>query len=203
MIEKPASEDWDDYYDILPVYYPHRYGYAFTTRREIAALNAAIPAGGMVLEVGSASGVSVSLLAEEKPNARFFSVDTFVPPRNVGDIDSTVCPDGDHFDRILNWYKNRQPNQILWMGDVRRLQQITTRKFDLIFVDAGHMYDEVYPDLLLSATMLQEGGVMVAHDYRDPNWKQVEEAVDRFCNELNFIVFKTVGSLAFMQRGGR
>ena len=202
MIESPTTDEFTEYFDVLPVYYPDRHGWAFSTRRELYALNQVVPPSGMVLEVGSASGVTMSKLAEAKPNSRFYSIDLFIPPEHVADVDKLKCPDGNHEDRILNWHKNRRHNQALWLGSLQQFHQLVKRQFDVIFVDAGHMYDEVYPDLVLVDTLLAENGWLVAHDYNDPNWKQVTEAVDRFCADRKFTIQHTVGSMAFMKRRG-
>lgn len=75
----------------------------------------------------------------------------------------------------------------LWSPE--RIQQIhgdsaetgrtwTGGKVDLVFVDAGHSYEECKADALAWLPHLREGGVMVFHDYTSPNWPNVVRAVD-------------------------
>lgn len=54
------------------------------SQREIHFLRRIIPLQGRILEIGSASGVTISLLAEEFPDVRFLSVDHYPSDRFVG-----------------------------------------------------------------------------------------------------------------------
>lgn len=52
-------------------------------------------------------------------------------------------------------------------------------KADLIFIDAGHTYEEVVTDIGNCIPLLAEGGVLCGHDYCD-SWPEVKRAVDEF-----------------------
>lgn len=48
--------------------------------------------------------------------------------------------------------------------------------FDMVFIDAGHEYDEVKADILAWLPKVREGGILCGHDYHD-DWPGVVDAV--------------------------
>lgn len=57
------------------------------------------------------------------------------------------------------------------------------RKFDFIHIDAGHMYDQVYEDLMLYTPKLSDNGVLVMDDFFQPRLPGVTEAVYEYLFE--------------------
>lgn len=57
--------------------------------------------------------------------------------------------------------------------------------FDMIYIDAGHSYNEVYNDLKLSLSKLKIGGFLCGHDYNLNLYPQVFTAVNDFCKNFN------------------
>lgn len=185
--------------DILPVSYPGRVGVAWTSRDEISFLVESTPLQGTVLEIGSASGVTASVIAEMRPDARVVSVDSY-PVSPPSDSARSKFPDWEHVERMNNWRRNRRENQSLFIGDISQLNRICCAKFDWIFIDGGHLFDEVFSDLCVAEKMLSDGGLLFCHDFHDPNWFQVTEAITRFCERSDFVVDKQVGSIAVLGR---
>jgi len=64
-------------------------------------------------------------------------------------------------------------------------------KGDLIHIDAGHDFENVYSDLVKYWDLLTEEGVLIGDDFA-PVWPGVQRAVQCFCSErkLKFIVEK-------------
>lgn len=56
------------------------------------------------------------------------------------------------------------------------------RKFDFIFIDADHRYEQVKKDILGSMELLSQGGIISGHDY---NWEGVKQAVDEIFPKFN------------------
>jgi hypothetical protein len=52
--------------------------------------------------------------------------------------------------------------------------------FDLVFIDANHDYDHVKEDILLWTPLIKSGGLLIGHDYGNPD----EEAVAVVVHEL-------------------
>ena len=57
-----------------------------------------------------------------------------------------------------------------------------------------------YADLIAAERLLSNGGVIVAHDYGDPNHAAVTAAVDRFCADFGFHLERVVWALAILRR---
>lgn len=55
-------------------------------------------------------------------------------------------------------------------------------KFDLIYVDGSHEYDDVCSDLKYAWPLLREGGVIIGDDYCD-HWSGVVDAVNEFFDD--------------------
>jgi len=51
----------------------------------------------------------------------------------------------------------------------RLSRQMKNKKYDLIFIDASHLYEDVENDLTNSLDCLMEGGTIVMHDCNPPN----------------------------------
>ena len=62
----------------------------------------------------------------------------------------------------------------------------------MIFIDAGHSYEEVKQDILAWRPLLREGGILCGHDlYKDgPYHPGVKQAVDELI--VNYTVTGTI-----------
>ena len=80
-------------------------------------------------------------------------------------------------------------------GDSREVLKSIEGKFDLIYIDADHLYEPTYEDLVNSSKLLVEGGYMIADD-ADPTHQNFGSgrAIDRFCSEYGFIKQQLDGS---------
>lgn len=179
--------------DEFPVQYDNRTGFSWLYRAELDKLVELLPERGAMLEIGSASGASGSRIAELRPEARVVCIDPF------NQCDS-CAPMGTPTERIVHWRSNQRYNQHLWVGELDSFHRFCALKFDVILVDGDHQYTRVMSDLLYSTTILVDGGVIGAHDYGDPEWLQVTEAVDKFCKTSGFSAVDRVGSLVLLKR---
>ena len=57
-------------------------------------------------------------------------------------------------------------------------------KGNILHIDAGHDFENVYSDLVNYWDLVAEGGVLIGDDFM-PSWPEVEKAVRHFCSERN------------------
>ena len=155
---------------------------------EFQAILDVIPQQGVVLEIGTFHGLTVSRWAAERPNVTFLSVDPLLWKR-AG----------------LKWYENRRPNMRLVTGTVDDLLMMKVNSvFDLAIIDGNHAHDPCYHDLEACLTLVKPNGLLVAHDYASAAGirpqRKVKPAVDAFCEKNTYRVDRVVGTTAFLQK---
>lgn len=129
-------------------------GLALVSKREFGMLQKYAKIANIFLEVGTASGVTVSLLAEQNPDTQFVSIDLYNPS-----IKSTN-------ERILYWRLNNRPPANLWIGTFQQFEQFCKPNiFDTIWIDARHSDKAVYQDFESAVNLLTYEGTILSHDY--------------------------------------
>ena len=129
-------------------------GLALVSKREFGMLQEYAAKAKFFLEVGTASGVTISLLSAENPQVTFVSIDLYNPS-----IKSTN-------ERILWWRLNNRPPANLWIGTFQQFEMFCNPNiFDTIWIDARHSDKSVYEDLNSARELLVSGGVILSHDY--------------------------------------
>ncbi len=58
-------------------------------------------------------------------------------------------------------------------------------KFDLVFIDARHTYEDLYTDIYLYKSLVRQGGVISGHDYGHESYPGIKEAVDEWFDKVN------------------
>lgn len=174
-----ASKPLDAKPHILPVEYPGLAGKSWVSPGELAFLDEMLPRDGVIIEVGTASGVTAAMLAERRPGARIICVDTFA---TSGDQDANQEPS-----RRADWEANRRPNMELFTDDFYRLVLGGSLKADAVIVDGDHSYRGVSRDLDAAEMCLAPGGRVFCHDYGDPHHREVQSAVDDFCALFGYV----------------
>jgi len=155
---------------------------------EIEAIQAIIPQKGIVLEIGTFHGVTVSTWAAARPDVTFLSVDPLLWKR-AG----------------LRWYENRRPNMRLLTGTVDDLMALRVAAiFDVVIVDGDHDYIPCYHDLESTYTLIKPGGSIAVHDYvkgrlRRTAARAVIRATNDFCRRYRYKIARTIGSTAFLE----
>ena len=69
----------------------------------------------------------------------------------------------------------------------------SSKKFDLIFIDGDHRYEQVKDDINLALRYISPNGVIAGHDYGRPDWPGVKKAVDEMFPNVD--VFETIWSV--------
>ena len=129
----------------------------------------------VIVEIGSWEGRSACAMAANS-NATIFCVDAWIE-HPQGGFEATL-------DTFAKFRENtrRYPKVIPIVGESVRVADAMHRvgifKADMVFIDASHDFDSVSADIRSWWTLINWGGVLCGHDYGDPNWPGVKQAVD-------------------------
>jgi predicted O-methyltransferase YrrM len=153
---------------------------------ELAWLSRSAQKTRVIIEVGSWAGRSARALADNMPdNAVLYAIDTFDGSADEKDSGMRVARemDGDHvcFSFTKNLWDHIEKGRVhpIRMNgrNAARLLREQGVKANLIFIDAGHMYEEVKEDIQNFLPLLSKDGVICGHDFNQPVWPDVTRAV--------------------------
>jgi len=128
-----------------------------------------VPKGGVIAEIGVARGDFSEFLISQLRPSKSFAFDNF-PMHTIPII--WGIPSAEYFDGLthVEFYKRRFKSY----GDMVVIEEglshislarYTDRMFDLIYIDAGHDYENVKRDAELSKRILKDSGILVFNDY--------------------------------------
>jgi len=137
-----------------------------------------------ILEIGSWHGRSTRAIADNT-KGRVVSVDHFNGSRGERDSGhaSAKLDDGDNafLEFFKNGYDSLMSGHLLSIrgnfSNIASIMIANRTKFDMIFIDGGHTYEEVKGDIASAFLLLKLGGMICGHDYCDA-WPGVKKAVD-------------------------
>jgi hypothetical protein len=133
-------------------------------------LLAAMPIrGGTIAEVGVAFGDLSEFLIETQQPSRFVAIDTF----RLHEIPAIWGRPMDEFLKgrtRLQQYADRvarfgETVEIIEGRSHEALLGLPDRAFDMIYIDAGHSFAEVYGDALIAKEKIKADGVLIFNDY--------------------------------------
>lgn len=93
------------------------------------------------------------------------------------------------FQRNTEGLNNIFPLRTNSLDGARRIREAGIRP-DVIFIDAGHNYNDVVTDIEAWRPLLAEGGVLMGHDYSYEGWPDVKTVVDKMIP--NFRTIQTI-----------
>jgi len=143
-----------------------------------------IPDGGTYLELGSFVGGSLLCIYEATKlsgrSVNFIAIDSFVEP--IGSIShQSLVKEGLSTEEWFHRFTGSIPRLTLIKETTDNAKEkIKDNSVDLIFIDAGHTYEEVTKDLINYWPKLKKDGVLLGHDYRHISPKVVEAISDVF-----------------------
>ena len=139
------------------------------------------------LEIGCYAGVNANYLLDNLHIKELHGVDPYVP--YVDWNGGLTCHSQDNAEKIAEERLNKYPNFIKHkktsddaVGDFEDF------KFDFIFIDGLHTYEQVLKDCKNYYSKLKPGGVFSGHDYT--NISAVNKAVNEFAKKVNKEIFK-------------
>ena len=124
-----------------------------------------IAQGCAVAEVGVAYGTFSKYLLEQIGPHKFFAIDTFI----VHTLTECMgAPVGDRFGSRTHrdYYQEQIPQATVLQGlSHEMLETIEDKSLGLIYLDAGHLLEDVRRDLAVSVRKLTDNGVIIGNDY--------------------------------------
>ena len=161
-------------------------------RRLLRELSAEVPDNGDILEIGCLYGGTTYELASVNPKVHVTTVDNFSwTPEGYPTASSALAK--------KNLEDNDVHNVSIVVGTSSEFLSKYNGEVDLSFIDGGHSYEYVNPDLLACAKFSK---VIVLHDYHnDHEWMGITKAVDEFIRgNPNWILDKVVGMMVVLRR---
>ncbi len=149
-----------------------------------------LPVEGQMLEIGTYHGASAAYWATYRPDLHIVSIDPFEDGHMAEAGDPEI------------WRVNARENQALYEGASPDFVRIYGGdKFNVIFIDGSHNFKWCSIDLFISDVLLEEGGMIMVHDYCDRiNCAGIVQAVSEFCEERKFHIAKTLHRTATLMR---
>lgn len=136
----------------------------------LQGLAADVPENGIIIEIGSAWGYSISKMAEvSKRSVTLFAID----PWTLGGQKQQPARER-QFREITAPYKN--------IRKIKAFSQDVDWKveIDLLFIDGNHQYNFVSGDYLKFSPFVKKDGILVFHDYLEERAPGVTRAVAEF-----------------------
>jgi hypothetical protein len=127
-----------------------------------------LPPKSHVCEVGVAYGNFSAFILDHLQPARFVAIDIFDMhnyPVHWGVPQEVALKGMTHEDFYRDRFKDRFGIEIIPGLSQHGLRQLQDRSFDLIYVDAGHQYENVRADGEIAVTKIKDDGVVVFNDY--------------------------------------
>lgn len=156
----------------------------------------------VMAEIGVYQGTLSDRLLEHIPGLTLFMVDSWAP--NTYTYDKRLH---EKFDlqceknyQLARKVANTYPNQAFTIRDlsINAANQFHNNFFDLVFIDAGHDYDNIITDIFHWEPKVKKGGWISGHDY--PNSHGVVQAVDDIYGSGNIDYIPINERLKMMKR---
>ena len=147
------------------------------TLRELNWLHKTAKTVNSILEIGSWKGRSTHALLSACPG-KVTSVDTFqgsIDPRDDTNRQAKLIDVYSEFQKNVGSFNNLEVLRMTSKEAAAKCRQ-EGRTFDMIFIDAGHTYEEVQEDIALWKDMANI--IISGHDYLPYTWMGVCKAVD-------------------------
>jgi predicted O-methyltransferase YrrM len=140
-----------------------------------------------ILEFGCYQGRSTRALADNT-NGVVFAVDPWGLPYYNDDGSQAKWLD---VENAHKYFKDNM-NDLIKIGRVVPIQDYSWAfhsafKFDLIFIDGDHRYDQVRDDIHLALRYVRRNGIISGHDYGHPTWPGVKKAVDEIFPNVKIV----------------
>jgi len=158
--------------------------------KKLYGLAKSLEANSLILEIGSFKGRSANFLLQGmKSTSKLYCVDTWLEP-----VAGQVSTDNFHTFKKNTKYFERSIVVLRGRSNSKEVLERIPQGIDLLFVDAGHAFDEVFNDLMNYLPKVNQNGIVAMHDYFNPCG--VKSATDLFLENAELHFIERVGSMA-------
>ena len=128
-----------------------------------------MPTGPAVIEIGTWMGQTARMLAEH--GAKLFCVDTWEGNDDHTGVIANELGSGDVYRRFCENVKSHLNQRIFSMPGFSSSVAMSIwphpAQVDMVFIDAGHAYEDVLEDIQIWEPMIRPGGIICGHDYNN------------------------------------
>lgn len=167
---------------------------SWTTEEErelLTKLAGEVQPKGLIVEIGALYGGTTAVLAKAAPKAKVISIDEF-----------SWTPEGypTATKELLESHLKEVDiqNVTVLEGKSEEIGKTWDKHIDLCFVDGGHSYKYVYADL---CNFAPHSDVVACHDYNNPFWESIKQAIDDFIQLFpEWVLAEVAGTVAVLRR---
>jgi predicted O-methyltransferase YrrM len=133
-----------------------------------------------MIEIGSYAGESTKIFSENFKQV--ISIDPFINDYDSNDITCQFMP----LDKVYDIFKqvlNQHPNiKHIRMTSDDAIREIKDEKFDFVYIDGLHTYEQIKKDITNYLPLLNENALIGGHDYH-LNWYGVVKGINEILGE--------------------
>ncbi len=153
------------------------------------------------VEVGSWAGRSSdAILSGSK--GKVWCVDTWKGAKDVQDLTNSMAKQRDMLEVFKSNVGQYENLNIVVKPSVEAAKDFEDNSIDVIFIDAGHTYEEVLNDIDAWLPKVKADGILCGHDYLPKTWMGVVKAVDERFGKPDEVI-DWIWVIDFKKRGGK
>lgn len=161
----------------------------------LLGLTRSLPEFSRAVNIGGGEGISAAVILEGAVHLDHFQLTS---------LDLLDCENERELIKHLRLYDPDRFQQVI-MDSIEFAEAWDRDTLRLVFVDGSHKHDDVLLDLIEWGKHLEPGGLLVAHDYRDPRQKQTTEAIQNWRQREGkkwYRLGRVLHTIAFRKPGG-
>ena len=137
-----------------------------------------------MLEIGTYLGESTIIFSQKFKNV--ITIDPYIDNYDANDPTCNYISLNEVYKKFLEKTSEIKTITLIKKTSDDAIHELKDKKFDFIYIDGMHTYDQVKKDIKNYKPLVKEGGFIGGHDYH-PNWQGVINAINEEINNVDFI----------------